>query len=94
MAKENKDISEYAAGATWHCAIAGTRNLRRHKTNGDLYVWIFLVAKNKPKSAYYNMENGLMIDKEEIKSFLPKKALPTNQGLTNGNEVNPRIFNV
>jgi len=89
--KEGKDFSEYVAGDTWHEAVDGTKNLRKHKTNGELYVWIFCVANNTPTSAYYNMSTGLMIDKQDIKPFI-SDSTPKNQGLTDGNEVIPRTY--
>lgn len=91
LTKEGKTLDEYKSGETWHEAVPGTKNLRKHKTNGEIYAWVFCVANNMPTSAYYNMSTGLMIDKETIKPFLTESK-PTNQGLTEGNEVIPRTY--
>jgi len=92
LEKEGKDISEYQSGETWHEAVEGTKNIRRHKISGEEYVYLFCVANSVPISAYYNMEKGIMIDKEELKEFLPKETAPKNQGLEQGNEVIVRTY--
>jgi hypothetical protein len=91
LVKEGKSVDEYEAGTTWHEAVPGTKNLRRHKSSGELYVWIFCVANNVPTSAYYNMSTGLKIETDEIKPFL-SESTPKNQGLDKGNEVIPRTY--
>lgn len=90
LEKEGKTIDEYIKGESWHEAVPGTRNLRRHKKTKELFVYLFMLANNKPISAYY--ANGVMIDKEKIGEFLPIKSIPTNQGLSSGNEVIVRTF--
>ena len=92
LQKEGKSVDEYEAGETWHEAVPGTKNLRQHKNTKEIYVWLFCVANNTPTSAYYDMRHGIMLDKEELNPYLPKESTPSNQGLTEGNEVIPRTY--
>jgi hypothetical protein len=92
LQKEGKNLDEYEAGETWHEAVPFTKNLRQHKSTKEIYVWLFCVANNEPTSAYYDMKHGIMLDESELTPYLPAKSTPTNQGLTEGNEVIPRTF--
>lgn len=92
LKKEGKDISSYETGTSWHEPVPGTKNLVRHKQSGEEYVYLFCVANNVPTSAFYNMESGKMIDKEELTEYLPKETAPKNQGLDEGNEVIVRTY--
>lgn len=92
LGKEGKDASEYVKGESWHIPYGDTKNIRQHRESGELYVYLFMVANNKPTSAFYDMEHGRMIDKADLAEFLPKEYAPKNQGLTEGNEVNVRTF--
>jgi hypothetical protein len=92
LKKEGKDISAYESGETWHQKVEGTKNLRQHKKTGELYVYLFCVSNNPAVSAYYNMKSTKMLDKKELEEYLPVEHEPTNQGLTEGNEVNVRTF--
>ena len=87
LLKQDKDTTEYEAGSTWHEPVEGSKNLRRHKTTGNLYFFLFLTANTKTESRYVNTVTGKEVDEGLLTEFLPKKYPPKNQGLDEGTEV-------
>src|SRR5574343_299252 len=44
LKKEEKQLSEYKPGKSWHIPVPGTKNLVQHKDTKELYVYMFLTA--------------------------------------------------
>ena len=92
LKKEGKSESEYVEGKTWHMALDGTKNMRVNPKTGELYVWVFYIANNIPKTCFYNSVTGTEINKALLTNFLPKESTADNQGLSEGNEIVPRLY--
>lgn len=92
LVKEGKDISAYEAGETWHQAFNGSKVIREHKKTGEKYFYVSLNTNNSPSVKFVNVVTGEEIDKASLVDFLPTESAPTNQGLSEGNEVQVRTL--
>lgn len=84
---QGKDSSEYTQGESWHEPYNGSTTIRKHKTSGELYFYLFLTAKTIPKVRFVNTKTGQEIDRDALEDFLPVDGTPKNQGLDDGTEV-------
>jgi hypothetical protein len=85
LEKDGKDVLDYQPGTTWHQPHNGSTVIREHKTNGELYVFVALIANNPPKVEY--RAGNTVIPTEELKEFLPKEYEAANQGLDKDRQV-------
>jgi hypothetical protein len=90
LIKDGKSPFDYQPGDTWHEPYNGSTVIRRHKTNGDLYVFVTLIANNPAKVEYRSGE--LVLPTEELKEFLPTEHKATNQGLDKDRVVDVRTL--
>ena len=87
LVKEGKDVSEYEAGETWHESYNGSKVIRKHKKTDELYFYVSLNANNKSEVKFVDVVTGNEIPKTDLEDFLPPEHTPSNQGLSEGNEV-------
>lgn len=90
LIKDGKSPFDYQPGDTWHEPYNGSTVIRRHKTNGDLYVFVTLIANNPAKVEY--RAGRRVIDVEDLREFLPTEHKATNQGLNEDRVIEVRTL--
>jgi hypothetical protein len=90
LIKDEKSPLDYQPGESWHVPYNGSTVIRQHKTNGDLYVFVALVANNPPTAEY--RAGNKVIPAEDLKEFLPVEYEAKNQGLDPEREVKVRTL--
>ena len=85
--KEGKGAEEYEPGVTWHIPYGTSKVIRQHKSTGELYFYVSLIANNKPKSEFVDISSGKVVPHSYLEEYLPKEYAPKNQGLEPGNEI-------
>jgi hypothetical protein len=90
LVKDGKNPTDYQAGESWHISHNGSTVIREHKNTGELYFYASLIANNRPVSEY-KAEN-VVINKDDLKEYLPVESAPKNQGLDEGREIEVRTL--
>ena len=90
LIKDDKSPFDYQPGETWHIPYEGSKVIRQHKTSGELYLYVSLIANNPPKAEYRSGDR--IIPTEDLKEFLPVEREATNQGLDTERQVQVRTL--
>lgn len=79
LKREGKEAEEYQRGTNTMPLVFGENNHIVGFFNGEAVLQFRPYDNSKPTTEYYD-ENGIVVAKENIAEFMPKKSAPTNQG--------------